>query len=508
MKYTVTGRQMKTIDRETIQAVGIPSMVLMERAALAVAEAIEADFLPVRPDLPIVCVCGSGNNGADGVAVGRILHSRGWTVQVLLAGDAQDYTEELQQQIRIAENMSVPLGVVAGNPDPVKGSKIIVDALFGIGLSRPVSGSFEELIETINANAAARVYAVDIPSGIHADNGTVMGAAVHADVTVSFGYAKTGQLFYPGKQHCGKLKVKDIGFPEEAFLTAGYDAVYYGPEDRQQIPDRPAYSNKGTFGKVLIVAGSEGMSGAAYLSALAAYRSGAGLVKILTAGGNRTILQTQLPEAIVAAYPVEGGNAVEAFWEEQCKWASVIVLGPGLGQEDYIETLVLAVLTHAYVPIVLDADALNAVAHYPFLTGYFTENIIVTPHLGEMGRLAGRKIPDLAADVLRSARDYALLHGITCVLKDAVTVVAGREGDCYINVSGSSAMAKGGSGDVLTGVIAGLLALGMDEEEAARLGVYIHGLAGEAAAAGGIHGVTASDLIACIPGQMEVAIKS
>ena len=505
MNYSVTGAQMKRIDSYTIQGIGIPSLVLMERAALLVAAEIEADA--GKQDY-IVCVCGGGNNGADGVAVGRILHGRGYHVQIILAGAAQDRTEELQQQIAIAGQMEVPMAAYTDDRTAIANARFIVDALFGIGLSRAVTGIWADLIGSINANSLARVYAVDIPSGIHADTGAVLDTAVQADVTVTFGYIKTGQLLYPGRFHCGKISVGDIGCPPGALARAGYDTLYYDRQDLAGIPDRPPYSNKGTFGKVLIVAGSEGMSGAAYFSALAAYRTGAGLVKILTAGGNREILQTQLPEAVIEVYPADARTDLEGFLEEQCRWATVIVLGPGLGTGEDVETLVSGILTHAYVPIVLDADGLNAVARYPYLTGYFTENIIVTPHVGEMSRLTGKRVSDIAANLLGTARDYARLHGITCVLKDAVTVVAGREGESYLNRSGNSAMAKGGSGDVLTGVIAGLLALGMDEGEAARLGVYIHGLAGEEAARmKGIHGVIAGDLIACIPGRMEVSVN-
>ena len=503
MNYSVTSAQMKRVDSFTIQGVGIPSLVLMERAALTVADKISEDA--GRQDL-IVCVCGGGNNGADGVAVGRILHGRGYRVQIVLAGEAQNRTEELQQQIVIAGQMAVPMVAFADDRSVIAGARFIVDALFGIGLSRTVAGIWSDLIGMINANSLAGVYAVDIPSGINADTGAIMGTAVQADVTVTFGYAKTGQLLYPGRSHCGRLYVRDIGFAPEALARAGYDTFYYECGDLSRIPDRPPYSNKGTFGRVLIVAGSEGMSGAAYFSALAAYRTGAGLVKILTVEANREILQAQLPEAMIKTYPADERTDLDAFLEEQCRWATVIVLGPGLGSGDDVEALVSGILTHAYVPIVLDADGLNAVARYPYLTGYFTENIIITPHIGEMGRLTGRRIPDIAADVLKAAREYARLHGITCVLKDAVTVVAGREGESYLNRSGTSAMAKGGSGDVLTGVIAGLLALGMDEGEAACLGVYLHGLAGEAAAGiKGIHGVIAGDLIEYIPRQMEVS---
>ena len=237
------------------------------------------------------------------------------------------------------------------------------------------------------------------------------------------------------------------------------------------------------------------MSGAAYFSALGAYRTGAGLVKILTVPENRQVLQTQLPEAIISCYDPDQEETMQKILEAECAWADVIVAGPGLGQEAYTEYLLEMVLSDSYVPIVLDADGLNCVASHPYLTRYFTENIIITPHMGEMSRLTSVPIADLKKDPLEEARAYSARYGAVCVLKDAVTVITDKDGAAWINRSGCSAMAKGGSGDVLTGVIAGLLARGMDGAEAAAFGVYVHGRAGEyAAAALGENSVLATDL--------------
>lgn len=509
MNYTVTGAQMKQIDQNTIEEIGIPSVVLMERAALAVAEAVEAvaethcgaaaeaETDARRPGhaaengkraaVRVLAACGTGNNGADGIAVGRILNARGYEVAVVSAGNPDHATEEHRLQQRIAENLGVRFltasEVQAGCWD------IIVDALFGIGLARPVGGEYKQLITYLAAmreERGAKVVAVDIPSGIHADTGEVMGTALAADVTVTFGYGKSGLYLYPGKSYAGVLQVADIGFPDVSLQQVGWDACMMERSDLARLPVRRADGNKGTFGKVLLIAGSGGMSGAAYLSALAAYRTGAGLVKILTVPENRVILQTELPEAIVETYDPEAvlpDGAFEAWLEAQCEWADVIVMGPGLGQDSYVESLVEMVLSHAYVPVILDADGLNAVAEHPHLTRYFTENIIITPHMGEMSRLVQMPVSELKENPLQAARDYSSRHGVVCVMKDAVTVTAEKEGTAWINASGCSAMAKAGSGDVLTGVIAGLSARGMECVDAAVYGVYLHGLAGEAAAA-------------------------
>lgn len=491
MKVSVTGEQMKRIDADTIHRIGIPSMVLMERAALAVTAEVEKmaeeDGLchdRMGRSVRVWIACGTGNNGADGIAAGRMLHGKGYEVTVLLAGNLEHATPEHRSQQAIAERLGV---TIVEYHDFIPGScDIIVDAVFGIGLGRKVEGEYRDLIGMLAAQKTKRVVAVDIPSGIHADSGQVLGTALPARVTVTFGYLKTGMLLYPGKTYAGQVVVADIGFSDISLQNTGWDAFLPEPGDLCRLPQRQADSNKGTYGKLLLIAGSCGMSGAAYLSALSAYRSGAGLVKILTAEENRQILQSQLPEAIVETYSreeaLEAGADFAGLIEAQCDWATAIVLGPGLSQEPYVEKLVELVLTHAYVPIVLDADALNTVAKHPELTGYFTENIIITPHIGEMARLTGKAVPEIKRQAVAVAREYSRTFGVTCVLKDAVTVTADREGITYLNSSGNSGMAKAGSGDVLAGIIGSLLAQGMELSEAAVFGVFLHGLAGDAAA--------------------------
>lgn len=478
MRYLVTGGQMKEVDRYTVEDMGIPSMVLMERAAMAVTK----EVLKIGKNTDRIWVlCGSGNNGADGVAIARMLHLKGYEVMAILAGNEEKGSQEYLMQITIAKN----IGVKLTDSDFISGPcDILVDALFGVGLDRDILGGHREVLDRIVGCKPRFTVAVDIPSGIHADTGQIMGAAIPANVTVTFGCEKLGTMLYPGKEYSGEVIVADIGFPESGFLRLGTEYFTLESGDEKLVPGRPAYSNKGDFGKVLIVAGSPGMSGAACLSALGAYRTGAGLVKVFTAEENRCILQSQLPEAIITTYRAgEAGDRTEAFVKllrEQCEWASVIVLGPGLGQDDYVRNLVEEVLTNAYVPIILDADGLNAIAKYPELTSYFTENIIITPHMGEMARLTGSSVETIRKQLIATAREYADRFGITCILKDAVTIGALKDQRTYINTSGNSAMAKAGAGDVLTGIIAGLLALGLEESKAAALGIWLHGRAGDA----------------------------
>lgn len=475
-------------------------MVLMERAALCVADELEAEYRKrgKRPleKAAILIFCGTGNNGADGAALARILHLRGYHVSVMTVGERERWTAEMKRQTEIDEKLGIVIeefgGYLPGRFD------VAVDAMFGVGLSRDIDGEFKEAVEFLTGLKPEFTVSVDIPSGICSETGRVLGGAVRADLTVTFGYEKIGTALYPGKEYSGRVAVKDIGFPDYDGC-GGARYFTYEPSDLSRIPERRKDSHKGSYGKVLIAAGSKGMCGAAYLSALAAYRTGAGLVKILTVDDNVPVLQTLLPEAIITAYP-EGMEAEEPegfreLVERECAWASVIVLGPGLGKERHVVKLTEYVLLSAYVPIILDADGLNAVAKYPHLADFFTENVIVTPHLGEMARLTQKDIGILRENLPGAAAAYCEEKGVTCVLKDTVSVVASKDGSVFLNSSGCGAMAKAGSGDVLTGMIAGLIALGLQDDEAAFMGVWLHGLAGEhAGERKGEHSVLAREI--------------
>ena len=503
MRYVTTGKQMKEIDRYTMEEIGIPSMVLMERAAWAFVEEIRG---ALKKTDRIWVACGTGNNGADGVAAARMLTLEGFRPVILLAGDAERGTEEFKAQLAIARKLGVP---VFETEDFIPGKcEVILDAVFGVGLSRPIEGAYREFMEMLAAQSPRFTAAIDVPSGIHSDSGQVMGIALKADVTVTFGYEKLGCLLYPGRLYCGRLVTADIGFPKSALeqgMAGGEKyAMALDDGDLGEIPRRQRDANKGTYGKLLIVAGSKGMSGAAYMSALAAYRTGAGLCRILTDEENRAILQGQIPEAVLLTY--DGARAEadgEAFKEMVAgavKQATAIVLGPGLGRSEASRLLVETVLEQAFVPVVLDADGLNLVAEHPHFTNYFTENIIVTPHVGEMARLTKKSAEEIKADPVGTARTYADIYGVTCVLKDAATVIAGRDGELYINQSGCPAMAKAGSGDVLSGVIVSMLGQGVMPLEAAACAAWLHGSAGDLAAAEiGEYGMAPGDLLTRLP---------
>ena len=499
MEYFVNHKQMKEVDRYSIQDVGIPSLVLMERAALAVAWTVMETFSPEKGR--VLSVCAMGNNGADGLAAARILALKGYSVGVLLMGNPQKATGEWKVQYHILKNLGIACTFLSDcNREELseyiitEKTAVLIDALFGIGLTREVGGAYADLIGEMNASGIP-ILSVDMPSGIDSDRGTAAGAGVRAWTTVTFGYKKLGQIFYPGAEYCGHLKVCEIGFAPEAFQKAGYDAFGFTRSDwYERLIPRPADSHKGTFGKILIIAGSKTMAGAAVFSARAAYRMGCGLVKIHTVEENRICMHQMAPEAVLSIYQADAYDIQQL--KQDYEWADVVVFGPGMGREEYVHQILEELLRHCRRPMVLDADGLRVLAEHKEWYGMLSERMILTPHLGEMAALTGKKIEEIQSDPIRTARDFAEQYGCICILKGARTIVAEKGSPCYLNTSGCSAMATAGSGDVLTGILSGFLAEGHGTMEAASLGVFTHGLAGEAAAVKkGERAVMATDLI-------------
>jgi len=503
MYYAVNSCKMKSIDQYTTKVIKIPSLVLMERAAYEVVAVMKQKI--AKTDR-ILAVCGNGNNGGDGIAAGRILYLQGYQVAILFIGEEEAATRQTKLQLEIAKNLGIPIAYNNYKPGEYT---ILIDAIFGVGLSRPVVGEQAKIIEAMNRTDAV-VFSVDMPSGIIADNGSVAGVAVRADYTTTFGCQKQGLLLYPGVEYAGEVTVADIGFPGSAVQQAEPDTFYYSMEDLKQLPARKHNGHKGTFGKVLVIAGSKGMSGACYLSAKAAYRTGAGLVKVLTASDNRSIIQTLLPEALFSSYDdcqsIEGTKALI----EHVAWATVIVIGPGLGQSETAAYLLQTVLKAAKVPVILDADGINMLAkrldtisedskaRIDALSRWGMASIILTPHLMELSRLIHVPVDQISKNLIDTASQCSYNNNLIYVVKDARTIVT-YQGERYINVSGNDGMATGGSGDVLTGVIAALAAQGMEPYKAACLGVYLHGLAGDyAAAKKGTYSMIAGDILESI----------
>ena len=514
MKHILSSSLMKSRDELTIKNIGIPSMVLMERASLAMASLIEKRMIRKNKkaeNIRLLAVCGSGNNGGDGVACARILHQRGFRTDIMLVGRSGKRSPELEAQLGIAERLRVPL---VSEPD-MSSYDVIIDALFGIGLSREVEASsgYAEAIRAINASGAF-VVSADIPSGISADSGQVLGCAVRADVTVTMQYLKIGHLLYPGADYAGEVRVADIGIAEPELMfdaascraderassqdtgQAGHfsgEAFSLEEQDLSLIPKRRRDGHKGTFGKVLIIAGSKNMCGAALLACRACLKTGAGMVRLLTCEANRLIVQASLPEVMLNTYSDEK-EALEEL-SKALSWADVVACGPGIGQSRAAQLITETLLKNDSHPLILDADGLNVLKGRQALLKAYRGQLLITPHAGEMSRLTGKSTGEILADPLREAWEMAENNQISCLLKGAATLIA-SQGEIYINQSGNSGMATAGSGDVLTGIAAGLAAVGTPFNLVGALAAYLHGRAGERASEiMGEAGVTASDII-------------
>ncbi|MCD8231677.1 MAG: NAD(P)H-hydrate dehydratase [Clostridiales bacterium] len=487
MKYILNSSQMQQCDANTMGKFQMLSAVLMERAAMAAVSEIEKRY--PEPTARVLLVCGTGNNGGDGLAMARLLFLKGYPVQILFPGNEEKCSVEAARQLAIAR----AYGISVCTRFPEEEYDIIVDALFGIGLSREISGIYRTVIEQMNAAEAWKL-AVDIASGVSADDGSVMGIAFRADATVTFGFAKIGQLLYPGADLTGVLSVKDIGIDTHSLSGIEPEVRVLEKADLVCLPERRNDSNKGTYGKILIFAGSYNMAGAAAFSAKAAYRTGAGLVRVVTDDSNREIIQNLVPEAILTTY--DDRTDLRAMAKEQLSWADAVILGPGIGRSPRAEELTESVLLESKVPCLVDADGLNILSeHMDWMIGC-SGILVVTPHLGEMSRLSGMTIGEIKKDLIRVARDFSDRYDIVTVLKDARTVTAAPDGRVFINVTGNHGMATAGSGDVLTGIIGALLGRRIPPDQAASLGVMIHGMAGDAAAETvGKTPMTASDII-------------
>ena len=489
MQYIVTKTEMQEIDRYTYSEIGIPEAVLMERAALQIVELIEKVN---RNKGRILIVVEGGNNGGDGLAAARILIEKGYSVDVTYIADFAKTSAQFRMQLNIINNMGVSLKKTIPN----KEYSVIVDGIFGIGLSREIKDTHRRVIESMNKKNAVKI-AIDIPSGIDATTGEMLGIAFHADYTITFGFRKLGMFFADGIDYCGEVICVDIGFPSTVMKELKPQIYAYDQSDLYKLPKRYNNSNKGTYGRVAVIAGSRNMSGAAYLCGKAAYSTGAGLVKIYTHESNRVILQSQLPEAIMMTYDKYDG-ALSCI-EDAVRWATVIVVGPGLGVDSTSERMLYELLMNSEVPLVMDADALNILSDNTELLKTTEVPMIITPHLKEMSRLIKKTVSDIKKNRFQLSNQFAKKMGVTLVLKDAKSIVTNGTGPTYINLAGNNGMSTGGSGDVLSGIIAGMIAGGLEPIEAARIGTYVHCLAGDKAEGKkGKYAMLASDIIASI----------
>jgi NAD(P)H-hydrate epimerase len=508
----VTANEMKDIDTKTIQEFGIPGLVLMERAGLAVANRISEVFGRKK----IVVISGNGNNGGDGLVIARQLCNQGWEVSVFLTSEPEELSGDALVQYRIAGQFGVPIYPVtelfARREAVFSRHALIIDAILGTGLSKPVTGVLADIVSIINT-AGLPVLSVDIPSGISSDNGQVLGSAIKATCTVTFGLPKRGHLLHPGAAFSGKLFVEDIGIPRS--LTASKDINVELIEKSAVsalLPVRQSDSHKGDYGHVLIVAGSIGRTGAALMAARACLRSGAGLVTVGVPESLSGVFQSRFTEEMTLVLPDSGygtlaSGASRAILDFAQKNADVVAVGPGLGVTEGTTEILNSIILESPCPVVIDADGLNALRGNRKLLSQAKAPVILTPHPGEMKRLledAGSGTADIEKERIETARSFAKETGTYLVLKGVPTVIAAPDGKAFVNATGNPGMASAGAGDVLTGMISGLLAQNRDPLPACILGVYLHGLAGDIAASKrGEHSLIATDIIDGIPAAFQ-----
>lgn len=484
----VTSDEMRFLDNISINKIGIPGAALMENAGKAVA-----DFISNRWSLPRdVCIfCGPGNNGGDGLVVARHLYNRGYRVRVFLAGAKQKVKGDAGINLNIVSNIGISFEEItscAHLPSLEgrdKGEMIIVDALLGTGAKGAPRGIFGELVKLINSLEGIKI-AVDLPSGVDADTGEVAGEATRANYTLTFAYPKRGLYLYPGMDYAGEVKTVDIGIPSNILQKEQVNIqahLLLSTDFPSQLFYRPPSSHKGSFGHLLVVAGSLGLTGAAALSCVGALKVGTGLVTLGIPVSLNPIMEGKLTEVMSLPLPETkqitlSTKALEKI-REFANRCEALIVGPGLSQNPETQELVRQVLKSLKLPLVLDADGINALARNMDIISSYEGPMVLTPHPGELARLIGTSVPEVQKDRIKSAVELAKTAGKIVVLKGAGTVIADEQGRSWVNTTGNPGMASGGCGDVLTGIIGGFLAQGIDVLTSAKLGVYLHGLAAD-----------------------------
>lgn len=496
-----TAAQMHNIDRAASEIGGIPSIVLMENAALACVAEIERHS-PAR----VAVFCGKGNNGGDGLAIARHLINLGVHTEVFLVCGS-DFSGDALINFEILEKMGVKITEIKDITDIsfleycILAQDMIIDAILGTGIRGAVSGLTADVIEMINH--AKKILSVDIPSGVNADTGEVASVAVKADITVTFAAYKRGLFLYPGADFAGRIIVADISIPEYIIED---EHINLQVIDRQLVkkllPERVNNSHKGDYGKVLIAGGGVGMTGAPALAAQAALFCGSGLVTAAIPESLNAIMESKLTEAMTFPLSEKDGQLTDsAFYEflVQLSKSDALLFGPGIGRSAHTSKFLHSILSHSKIPVVVDADGLYLLSENLDILNNCGCNLIFTPHEMEFARLLGTDVEDVCHNRLEYAKDFALKYGVTLVLKGHYTIVSAPNGMQYINTTGNSGMATGGSGDVLGGMITAFTAYGLDETDAAVLAVYLHGCAGDHAKEKfGEFSMTAGNICECI----------
>ena len=507
----VTAKEMKALDVQAQNDYAMPGILLMDNAAQAVAEAVHEALTALEGER-VVIFCGGGNNGGDGLGAARWLHSYGVSVRAFVVGAALDAVQgDAALELAMFTKAGGRVEALSTEDDWVLAelaaskADVLVDALLGTGFHGELEGDVLRACELLN-KSEKYILAVDIPTGVNADNGAVCEQAVRADHTVTMALVKTGLLLYPGREYCGDIELADISMPVK--LVEDYKSDKYRLTDeivRELLPLRKANAHKGDAGRVVICAGSPGYTGAAALASDAAVKAGAGLVSLYTPLSSRDVLAIKLTEVMVHGLlermpGILGGGAASDV-ASSAEAADVLAIGPGLGTSESTQEAVRTILQKITTPVVIDADALTALAGHTEILAAMQAQKVLTPHPGEMARLTGLEIGEIEADRINVAKKYAEEWQAIVVLKGAPTVIGCPNGTVYVNSTGNSSLATGGSGDVLTGIIAGLAAQEISLQEAAICGVYLHGLAAELT---GIDiGLAAGELAALLPQARE-----
>jgi len=510
-----TAKQIRNIDRRAIREFGIPGPVLMENAASAIAFEMER-FFKGLDGVKVGIICGKGNNGGDGLALARRLRIRGVPVRVCLLASFAALKGEAKLNLAILRKTDVEIVANASSPaiaDLIAWSDVLVDAMLGVGLSSPLKGSYAVAAELMNV-AGRPVVAVDIPTGVNADTGEVMGSAVRADLTVTMVLHKRGLVLYPGAAFAGQVRVADIGIPTEAIEKEGIEVSLLEHDLAWGLTgERDRDSHKGDFGHLMVIAGSLGKAGAAVMAAKGALRTGVGLVSVAAPMGLIPLIQQQVMEAmcIPAGESVDGtlgmGSENELF--KASGGMTACAIGPGLTTHYETVHVVRNLVQRMSLPMVIDADGVNAMAGAADILKKAKAFVVMTPHPGEMARLLGVTTDEVQKDRIGAASDFAKKYEVTVVLKGAGTVIATPHGEVFINTTGNPGMATGGTGDVLTGMIGSLLAQGYGPTPASCLAVYLHGLAGDLSAEEkGEAGMIAGDVVEKIPEAIKQTMET
>ena len=503
---------MRAVDKAASEIGGIPSIVLMENAAIACVNELKKDFGELIGKR-IAVFCGKGNNGGDGFAIARHLHNMDAEVSVYLVC-GNEFKGDAKINFDIIKKMNVNIDVVSDTENLkyiIRSNDIIIDAIYGTGIHGTVGGISYDVINEINENSKYTM-AVDVPSGINSDSGEICGICIRADKTVTFAAYKVGMLMFPAADYTGKVTVADISIPD--YILEGQSiSINVTDEEfvRANFPVRENNSQKGDYGKVLVIAGSVGMTGAAYLSSQSAVTAGSGLVTLAIPAGLNGAMEAKTTE--VMTLPVEDINghissdAAEKILE-RTDMADAVLIGPGLGRSSDAARVLKSVLSHSKVPVIIDADGINAASRDMDILSDCTCPVIFTPHAVEMSRLTGLDRDYIEENRLVASKEFAEEYGVTVILKGHHTIVTASDGEQYINITGNPGLATGGSGDVLAGITASLAARGINETAAAAMAVYIHGKAGDIAKDKyGMESVTASLVMESIPDALRQILQ-